>query len=136
LVQPRGPIGRRSARAELHLPRHAGASAVRRVAASAPEPAAPLKPAPRHLELIWRRPSEASSESVRRPREVAAPPPAQGHAVPAAVQKELDPGAPPGRAAVSQTVMKLDPALVDRLADDVIRRVERRVRIERERRGL
>jgi hypothetical protein len=52
------------------------------------------------------------------------------------VQKELDPAAPPVRAAASQTVMKLDPALVDRLADDVIRRVERRVRIERERRGL
>lgn len=30
----------------------------------------------------------------------------------------------------------LDPRLVDRLTDDVIRRVERRVRIERERRGL
>ena len=30
----------------------------------------------------------------------------------------------------------LDPAFVDRLTDDVIRRVERRVRIERERRGL
>ena len=31
---------------------------------------------------------------------------------------------------------RCDPALVDRLADDVIRRVDRRVRIERERRGL
>lgn len=30
----------------------------------------------------------------------------------------------------------LDPGLIDRLADDVIRRVERRSRIERERRGL
>lgn len=30
----------------------------------------------------------------------------------------------------------LDPALLDRLTDDVIRRVERRVRIERERRGM
>lgn len=30
----------------------------------------------------------------------------------------------------------LDPALVDRVADDVIRRIDRRVRIERERRGL
>lgn len=29
-----------------------------------------------------------------------------------------------------------EPGLVDRLTDDVIRRVERRVRIERERRGL
>jgi hypothetical protein len=33
-------------------------------------------------------------------------------------------------------ITTLDPALVDRLADDVIRRVERRVRIERERRGI
>jgi hypothetical protein len=30
----------------------------------------------------------------------------------------------------------LDPVLADRLADDVIRRIERRARIERERRGL
>jgi hypothetical protein len=30
----------------------------------------------------------------------------------------------------------LDPAVADRFADDVIRRMERRVRIERERRGL
>lgn len=30
----------------------------------------------------------------------------------------------------------VDPALADRLADDVIRRVERRIRIERERRGI
>jgi hypothetical protein len=30
----------------------------------------------------------------------------------------------------------VDPRLLDRLTDDVIRRVERRVRIERERRGL
>jgi hypothetical protein len=30
----------------------------------------------------------------------------------------------------------LDPALADRFADDVIRRIDRRARIERERRGL
>lgn len=30
----------------------------------------------------------------------------------------------------------LDPAYVDRLADDVIRRIDHRLRIERERRGL
>jgi hypothetical protein len=39
------------------------------------------------------------------------------------------------RPAVLQ-VSDLDPAVVDRLTDDVIRRVERRVRIERERRGM
>jgi hypothetical protein len=33
-------------------------------------------------------------------------------------------------------ITALDPALLDRLTDDVIRRVERRVRIERERRGV
>jgi len=33
-------------------------------------------------------------------------------------------------------ITKLDPALVDRLTDDVIRRMEQRVRIERQRRGL
>jgi hypothetical protein len=38
--------------------------------------------------------------------------------------------------AVTASVTNLDPSLWDRLADDVIRRVERRVRIERERRGL
>ena len=41
----------------------------------------------------------------------------------------------PRRAAAMQRAV-LDAATVDRLADDVIRRVERRVRIERERRGL
>jgi hypothetical protein len=32
--------------------------------------------------------------------------------------------------------MHLDPAVMDRLTDDVIRRVERRIRIDRERRGV
>lgn len=40
-----------------------------------------------------------------------------------------------GRSASPQ-VMKLDPSFVDRLTDDVIRRVEQRARIERQRRGL
>lgn len=39
-----------------------------------------------------------------------------------------------GRTAVCATA--LDPALVDRIAQDVIQRVERRIRIERERRGI
>ena len=36
----------------------------------------------------------------------------------------------------AQQITTLDPRLLDRLTDDVIRRVEQRVRIERERRGL
>ena len=39
------------------------------------------------------------------------------------------------RAAAMQ-ITKLDPSLLDRVTDDVIRRVEQRMRIERERRGL
>jgi hypothetical protein len=39
------------------------------------------------------------------------------------------------RAAAAQAP-KLDPGLLDRLTDDVIRRVEQRMRIERQRRGL
>ena len=35
-----------------------------------------------------------------------------------------------------QQVTKFDPGLLDRLADDVIRRVEKRARVERQRRGL
>jgi hypothetical protein len=40
-----------------------------------------------------------------------------------------------GRVPVTPAI-KIDSALMDRLAEDVIRRVERRARIERERRGL
>lgn len=40
------------------------------------------------------------------------------------------------RTAVPAAATVFDPAVVDRLADDVIRRIERRGRIERERRGL
>jgi hypothetical protein len=41
---------------------------------------------------------------------------------------------PPSRE--SAVPLRLDAATVDRLADDVIHRIERRIRIERERRGL
>lgn len=40
------------------------------------------------------------------------------------------------RAAASAAVMKFDPALVDRLTNEIIRKVEKRARIERERRGI
>ena len=39
-------------------------------------------------------------------------------------------------AAAPAPIAELDPRVMDRLADDVIRRVERRARIERERRGV
>ena len=36
----------------------------------------------------------------------------------------------------AQRTLLLDPALTERLAEDVMRRVDKRLRIERERRGL
>ena len=44
--------------------------------------------------------------------------------------------APQSNQTTAQQLTKLDPGLLDRLADDVIRRVEKRARIERDRRGL
>ena len=85
----------------------------------------------RSPELVWRADAEARTiEAVERhmnaaaafaPTPPAAPTLASQHA-PAAVET-LQPRA-------------LDPALIDRVAEDVIGRVERRIRIERERRGV
>jgi hypothetical protein len=60
----------------------------------------------------------------------------------AASPSPIRPSGPPApsadttRTRVPVRTADFDPGVLDRLADDVIRRVERRVRIERERRGL
>ncbi len=41
-----------------------------------------------------------------------------------------------GESPSSSTITRIDPALLDRLTDDVIRRVEQRARIDRQRRGI
>jgi hypothetical protein len=38
--------------------------------------------------------------------------------------------------ATAPQITRIDPGLLDRLTDDVIRRVEQKIRIERQRRGL
>jgi hypothetical protein len=88
-------------------------------------------------ELVWRRgrrppivvtesePHQSRSEPFQGPTVRSSP----GQEAALAVAPAIE------RAAVAQ-VTKLDPGLLDRLTDDVIRRVERRIRIERERRGL
>ena len=53
--------------------------------------------------------------------------------------RPLVPGAPlrrAGQAAGAAPVMALDPVIAERLAQDIMRRIERNLRIERERRGL
>ncbi len=101
------------------------------------ESAAPRVPLGLPNELVWR-------AVPRPPREIAVDGPrpdlaAPSHRAPARSfpGQEAAPETPAraARAAALQ-ITNLDPALLDRLADDVIRRVERRVRIERERRGL
>jgi hypothetical protein len=88
----------------------------------------------RRAELLWRNAPvprtdvaiETSDPGASSPR-----PAARAAAVP-----EMPPeiATRPARAALQ--MKDFDPALLDRLTDDVIRRVERRVRIERERRGV
>jgi hypothetical protein len=96
-----------------------------------------LEGADRSPELVWRStPGSAAGVS-------GGPSPAD---LPAPSPRAPARGLPGGEAAfeaplrvaraVTAPVTNLDPGLWDRLADDVIRRVERRVRIERERRGL
>jgi len=84
-----------------------------------------------------------SPELVWRTRE---PTPADTFELPHAKANNLPPAHPTPEQTVevklppeAQTTLRsqhLDPAFVDRVADDVIRRIDRRLRIERERRGL
>lgn len=91
----------------------------------------------RPVEIAWRTPGGAvTTHDQAAPRrsfdaltQTPQPTTAQSAAVPVMVASEAK------RPAVLQ-ISDLDASVVDRLTDDVIRRVERRVRIERERRGM
>jgi hypothetical protein len=89
------------------------------------------------MTLAWRKPPHAIGEgaAVEELGNVAQKSPAR-----AAQTREAVLAAPAAQvratAAEAMRLMALDPKLIDRLADDVVRRVEKRVRIERERRGL
>lgn len=96
--------------------------------------AAMLKRSP---ELVWRAlvagTAGALEEGTRMHARTEVPPPPQRIELPRAAMQARSSAT---RANDDMRSMLLDPALVDRLADDVIRRVERRIRIERERRGI
>jgi len=90
-------------------------------------------------ELVWRAAPSAIATAVERRANVASDAvagtgPSHAIAGDAGVPHDVRAALAPTLAPASSNV--LDPALIDRLADDVIRRVERRVRIDRERRGL
>lgn len=89
-----------------------------------------------HEELVWRRRQRSSTamsengdqehmEASRGQSSRSMPSQAETLAVSPAVERTA-----------ALHITNIDPGLMDRLADDVIRRVEKRLRIERERRGL
>jgi hypothetical protein len=88
-------------------------------------------------ELVWRRVSKSTTEITERVRHLESIVSSDGPPSRAASNEQTAVEVERAIEAVrAMPVTKLDPALMDRLANDVIRRVEQRVRIERERRGL
>lgn len=85
-------------------------------------------------ELLWRNERRGASMTVENPARSDA---VAGSAArsPAGREAAADLSRGIERAAAPH-VTKLDPGLLDRLTDDVIRRMEQRMRIERQRRGL
>jgi hypothetical protein len=81
----------------------------------------------RPADLVWRANAGATTTSNDSPGNAMTSASARSAAAP------LPPSRRPDATVVCATA--LDPALADRFADDVIRRIDRRARIERERRG-
>lgn len=105
------------------------------------EPPPKMTPAPafsRAPELIWRKDrssrGDAAQEAASSEPQVAGRPAMTTAAGTTVAQSPSQPERPMTRKPMS--LSDLEPSFVDRLAEDVIRRVERRARIERERRGL
>lgn len=89
-------------------------------------------------ELTWRKDASSRADAARdaptSEPQVASRPAMTTAADISVVRSASQPERPTVRKPVS--LSDLEPSFVDRLAEDVIRRVERRARIERERRGL
>jgi hypothetical protein len=101
-------------------------------------PARPQDHLYRPIDIVWKRRrstagSTAEPESDGRPsRSVEWT--ASAHTAPSEPRAPVSQEPAPGPASLN--LSDIDPRLLDRLTDNVIRRVERHVRIERERRGL
>ncbi len=90
-------------------------------------------PAPRRIHsaspaMVWRAPRSTPGPALASPVS-----PAPAAAMPSAAGQAVDSPFLPGAAAPATA---LDPGVAERLAQDVMRRIERNLRIERERRGL
>jgi len=102
----------------------------RSIPATPASPQVASHPATRAIDLVWRRHAPTrndESASQAMPSAAAAPrSPARVETSPHTFASSQPPTTP----------ARLDPAITDRLADEVMKRVERQRRIERERRGL
>ena len=86
-------------------------------------------------ELVWRRNQPRTTVSEEFPVTNVARTTTQKSVGAPAVTTHAQ-STPNNQTTAQQQITKLDPGLLDRLTDDVIRRVEKRARIERQRRGL
>jgi hypothetical protein len=87
-------------------------------------------------ELVWRRVSQTTTETSKRVRDLDSMESRERPPVHSATNQQTAATEARALEQAAATLTTLHPALMDRLANDVIRRVEQRVRIERERRGL
>jgi hypothetical protein len=87
-------------------------------------------------ELVWRRAKRPPTEVVDLEQPQATFDSFDSPAVRSFPGQEVVNSSPSSERAALLPITQLDPSFVDRLTDDVIRRVEKRARIERQRRGL
>jgi hypothetical protein len=91
-------------------------------------------PFERQQKLVWlTRPGATRTQDHREPElpSISDGSPARSHE-----SQDIQQAAPAVAQSVATQMAKLDPAVLDRLAENVIDRVEKRIRIARERRGL
>jgi hypothetical protein len=88
-------------------------------------------------ELVWRRVTRSLADHEERShRRTSADRPVRAEPSPAEVSRIAGDLSSSAAASADRAITSFDPAMVDRLTDDIIRRVEKRARIERERRGI
>jgi hypothetical protein len=102
----------------------------------APEPRAVRVKIDATEELVWRRAKRQPAEVIDVEHQQAAFDSFDRPAVRSFQSHEVLNSSPSSERAALLPITKLDPSFVDQLTDDVIRRVEQRARIERQRRGL
>ncbi|MDX6443400.1 MAG: hypothetical protein QOH71_474 [Blastocatellia bacterium] len=87
-------------------------------------------------ELVWRRAKRPATEVIEAERQQEVSASVQRPTLRTFQTQEATPKSAPIERPTAAQILSLDPGFLDRLTDDVIRRVEKRAQIERQRRGL